>query len=70
MRAFYECSNRISKHLEQLLLNIYNFTLNKNENTGTTELFAVWDDERYSLGTEANTVSSLSNIRCVDDIHK
>lgn len=68
--SFYECSNRMSKYLEQLFLDTYKFSFNKNENTGTNELFAVWDDERYSMGTEANAVSALSNIRCMDDILK
>ena len=68
--SFYECSNRMSKYLEQLFLDTYAFSLNKYENPGTNELFAVWDDERYSLGTEANAVSSLSNIRCMDDLFK
>lgn len=68
--SFYECSNRMSKYLEQLFLDTYGFLLNKNENTGTLELFAVWDEERYALGTEANRVSATSNIQCIDDLFK
>ena len=68
--SFYECSNRMSKYLEQLFLDTYKFSLNKNENSGTNELFAVWNEERYAMGTEANVVSSLSNIHCMADILK
>ena len=66
--SFYECSNRISKYLEQLFLDIYKFDLNRYENFGTKDLFAVWDQERYSLGTEIYAVSNLSNITSLDDI--
>ncbi|RLP54983.1 MAG: hypothetical protein D6160_07020 [Ketobacter sp.] len=66
--TFYECSNRISKHLEQLFLDTYDFYLNKNENNGSKTLFAVWDEERHHLGTEMHEVSSRSNIHGIDDI--
>jgi hypothetical protein len=68
--SFYECSNRISKYLEQLFLDQYKFILNKNENTGTKQLFAIWDEDRHFLGTEENAVSSLSNIHGMDDLLK
>lgn len=68
--SFYECSNRISKYLEQLFLDRYGFILNANENPGTESLYAVWDEERHLLGTEANQVSSLSNIHNMDDLLK
>lgn len=57
--TFYECNNRISKYLEQLFLDTYAFYLNKNENSGTEHLFAVWDHDRYILGTEMYSVSNL-----------
>lgn len=66
--TFYECSNRISKYLEQLFLDTYDFYLNKNENSGSKTLFAVWDEERHNLGTEMHEVSSRSNIHGIDDI--
>lgn len=68
--SFYECSNRMSKYLEQLFLDTYKFSLNTNENPGTKELFAVWNEDRYAMGTEANTVSALSNIHSIEDILK
>lgn len=66
--SFYECSNRISKYLEQLFLDTYSFHLNNNENCGSRSLFAVWDDERHLLGTELHSVSNLSNINSFDDL--
>lgn len=66
--SFYECSNRISKYLEQLFLDKYKFILNEYENPGTEELYAVWDEERHFLGTEANQVSNLSTIRSMEDL--
>lgn len=66
--SFYECNNRMSKYLEQLFLDTYQFSLNRNENPGKKQLWAVWDDERYSLGTEANSVISSSKISWTDDI--
>ncbi|MDC7701608.1 hypothetical protein [Vogesella indigofera] len=66
--SFYECSNRISKYLEQLFLDTYSFILNKNENSGDKKLFAVWGEERYILGTEINAVSSLCRIQNFDDL--
>lgn len=66
--SFFECSNRVSKYLEQLFLDTYSFHLNKNENLGTKHLFAVWDSERHFLGTELHSVSNLSNITSTDDI--
>lgn len=68
--SFYECSNRISKYLEQLFLDKYTFILNEYENPGTEKLYAVWDEERHFLGTEANEVSNLSTIRSMEDLLK
>jgi hypothetical protein len=50
--SFYECENRISKYLEQLFLDTYEFHLNSYENDGTTKLFAYWDEHRFANGTE------------------
>lgn len=66
--TFTEFENRLSKYYEQLFLDTYCFALNKNENTGTRKLFAVWDDERHLLGTEMHEVSKLSTIQRLDDI--
>lgn len=66
--TFYECSNRISKYLEQLFLDTYSFHLNSNENCGAKNLFAVWDDERHFLGTELHSVSNRCNINGFDDL--
>ena len=66
--SFYECSNRISKYLEQLFLDTYSFCLNSNENCGTKSLFAVWDDDRHFFGTELHAVSSLSKITSLDNL--
>jgi hypothetical protein len=57
--SFYECSNRMSKYLEQLFLDTYSFHLNKNENPGQKYLHAVWDHERHLLGTQAHEISNL-----------
>lgn len=66
--TFFEFTNRLSKYYEQLFLDTYKFELNTNENTGTRQLFAVWDEERHFLGTELNAVSNLSKIRSFEDI--
>lgn len=50
--SFYECENRISKYLEQLFLDTYNYHLNKSENTGKGTLYARWNEDRYTFGTE------------------
>lgn len=65
--SFYECNNRTSKYLEQLFLDTYSFYLNKYENSGTKSLFAVWDFDRYLLGTEIYTASNQSNISSFED---
>lgn len=57
--TFYECSNRMSKYIEQLFLDTYAFHLNTNENPGTDHLFGVWSDEDHLLGTELNRVSGM-----------
>jgi hypothetical protein len=55
--SFYECSNRISKYLEQLFLDIYSFDMNESENPGTLELFGYWNRERYEVGTETGQIA-------------
>lgn len=57
--TFYECENRIAKYLEQLFLETYDFHLNKSENTGRGSLYARWDEERFTLGTEIYTMSDI-----------
>lgn len=60
--SFYECENRIAKYIEQLFLDTYKFELNKAENKGTHILYARWNHERLTLGTEANEIANkLSN---------
>ena len=54
----------------KLFLDVYAFDFNEYENPGTKELYAVWDEERYALGTEANRVSAISKIQCIDDLFK
>lgn len=66
--TFTECNNRLSKYYEQLFLDTYAFVLNKNENPGKKNLYAVWNEELHMLGTELHQVSSLSNIQSLDDI--
>ncbi len=50
--SFYECENRVSKYLEQLFLDTYNYHLNTSENTGEGTLYGRWSEERYDIGTE------------------
>lgn len=38
--TFYRCANRLSKYIEQLLLDTYSFPLNKAENPGRERLCA------------------------------
>jgi len=57
--SFYECENRISKYLEQLFLDTYNYHLNKSENTGIGTLYARWEDERYDIGTELQSMADI-----------
>ncbi len=66
--TFSECENRLSKYYEQLFLDTYNFCLNKNENRGTKELFAVWSEELHMHGTESYGVIELSGVQSFDDI--
>jgi hypothetical protein len=40
--SFYACENRIAKYLEQLLLDIYDFPLNRSENKGKEMLCAYY----------------------------
>ncbi|ELB2058237.1 hypothetical protein QNZ53_003469 [Vibrio parahaemolyticus] len=55
--SFYECSNRLAKYIEQLFLNTYKFHLNTEENTGSLYLKTIWDDGRFSNGTETQAQS-------------
>ncbi len=66
--TFYECPNRMAKYLEQLFLDTYKFHFNKNENTGSDYLYAVWSNERHLLGTELNSVSARSRLDSLDDL--
>lgn len=61
--TFFECKNRISKYLEQLFLDIYKFDLNKRENKGTENIYAVWDEERYIHGTELAEIANRYSLR-------
>jgi len=65
--TFHECENRLAKYYEQLFLDTYQFDLNKNENEGKETLFAVWDEERFSLGTHLNEISNLSKMTSTGD---
>jgi len=65
--TFHECENRLAKYYEQLFLDTYQFDLNENENNGTKILYAVWDDERFSIGTHLNEISSYSKMNSPDD---
>ncbi|WP_201268693.1 hypothetical protein RWA02_02560 [Sinorhizobium meliloti] len=64
--TFTPMENRLAKYYEQLFLDTYNFHLNKSENSGEKTLYAVWDSERYIIGTHANEVSSLSKMQDFD----
>lgn len=66
--SFFECSNRISKYLEQLFLDIYIFQMNSNENHGNKHLYAVWDEDRHFSGTELHAISNLSKMTGLDDL--
>ncbi len=66
--TFHECPNRLAKYLEQLFLDTYYFPQNKNENAGTTNLYAVWSDELHLLGTETNEASAQSRLDSIDDL--
>jgi hypothetical protein len=65
--SFTEMDNRLAKYYEQLFLDKYDFILNIAENNGDGSLYAVWDGERFAMGTEAHTVSNLSNVKSFDD---
>lgn len=65
--TFTAMTNRMSKYYEQLFLDIYDLALNKAENSGSNKLFAVWDTERFMIGTHSNEVSALSKMRGSDD---
>lgn len=65
--TFSQMNNRLAKYYEQLFLDCYGFILNKNENSGSKTLYAVWDCERHNLGTHSNEVSSMSKIQSFND---
>lgn len=65
--TFTPMSNRLAKYYEQLFLDVYQFHLNRAENSGSNLLYAVWDNERYIIGTHLNEVSALSQIRSIED---
>jgi hypothetical protein len=65
--TFSEFPNRLAKYYEQLFLDTYKFGLNGNENKGTRILYAVWDEERFSIGTHLNEISSYSRMESPDD---
>jgi len=65
--TFTPMKNRLSKYYEQLFLDSYDFILNRVENTGTEKLYAVWDHERYRMGTHLNEVSNISKMKGFDD---
>lgn len=65
--TFHECENRLAKYYEQLFLDKYQFNLNVNENHGTQNLYAVWDEERFSCGTHLNEISNYSKMNSPDD---
>jgi hypothetical protein len=60
---FYECENRLAKYLEQLFLDTYKFHLNKAENCGEKNLYAVWDDDRHHHGTNIHEVANIYSER-------
>ena len=66
--TFTEIDNRLSKYYEQLFLDTYRFVLNKNENTGTATLFAVWDEDLHHNGTQLHDVSNRSRLHNYDNI--
>ena len=68
--TFTRMENRMAKYYEQLFLDCYDFHLNTAEKRGTDALYAVWDEERYTLGTHSNEVSQLSSIEGFSDIEK
>ena len=65
--TFTRMNNRLAKYYEQLFLDYYDFILNQAENSGSKKLHAVWDSERYLMGTHSNEVSSMSKIQSFDD---
>lgn len=65
--TIHECANRLAKYYEQLFLDTYHFDLNEHENSGVNTLYAVWDDERFRIGTHLNEISALSQMESPDD---
>lgn len=65
--TFTLMDNRMAKYYEQLFLDCYGFILNQAENSGSKTLYAVWDNERYLMGTHLNEVTSMSKIQSFED---
>jgi hypothetical protein len=65
--TFHECNNRLAKYYEQLFLDTYQFDLNEKENSGTETLYAVWDSDRFLMGTHLNEISSFSRMNSPAD---
>lgn len=65
--TFYEATNRLAKYYEQLFLDLYDPVINKGEKSGTRRLYAVWNEERYCLGTQLLEVSGMSGVTGFDD---
>jgi hypothetical protein len=65
--TFSSMSNRLAKYYEQLFLDCYHFDLNFAENAGTEKLYAVWDHERFIIGTHSNEVAGLSKMQGFED---
>jgi hypothetical protein len=65
--TFFECSNRLAKYYEQLFLDSYKFFLNNSENTGTSPLYARWEESRLVLGTEVQQMADRWSQKFGDD---
>ena len=65
--TFQSCKNRLAKYYEQLFLDIFHFNFNVSENKGKKILYAVWDEDRYLIGTHLNEISSHSKMKSPDD---
>lgn len=57
--SFYECENRLAKYIEQLFLDTYDFYLNSSENKGSGSLYALWEKERFGMGSEIDEHADL-----------
>jgi len=65
--TFTPMSNRLAKYYEQLFLDTYAFDLNSLENSGTEKLYAIWNEERYTLGTHLHEISNISKMQSPHD---